>query len=322
MKHDPGRATRRLAGPVCLMMVLALATGPTGDVTAATFNSTACAGNTSAENDVGQPVVFPCTQWELHNWNGVALVGPYPPAPPPVAGINFPGPGDTANVDDPIVLRADYETFDSLGNPSRDRQVATLNLSGSQLSIQQLSSLTITGPSSTWTGGILGESLNASGSFIVAPGATLTVSGNAERQLRTQRSVVNPAGGFFNQGTVIVTDTSDLALINNVTWENGGLLDLQADGGVIHKTGVSGGAFPVFRNNSGGILRKSGGTGATSTIGVVFENTGGGKIEVQVGRLVLAQSLLTNVGTVAVGGGSPTGTSRTRSTASRARGVP
>jgi len=192
------------------------------------------------------------------------------------------------DADDTVVLRHTVRVTDLSTIESDTFEIANLQLQvGGLAAIQNDSLLVVSGLDSTWMGGVLGVETNGSGSFEVASGATMRLS---DMQITIPFAFETPRMAldeFRNRGTVQVSDASDVGFDNNVVFQNDGAFELQDDGNLL-QVPIAGGAWPIFRNNTGAVLRKSGGTG-TSRVETKLANTDAG-IEVQSGRLELAPS--------------------------------
>ena len=140
----------------------------------------------------------------------------------------------------------------------------------------------------TWTGGAI---LGGSSSHHIMLNNTITISGPDRKALRTIMDI--------NQGHEIVHQGGDLD-DGDATLNLFGTYDLQTDATITNFTD-----FGRFNVENGGVLRKSGGTGA-ATVGGGFTITDGGRVDDQTGTLNLQlDGNTTNTGgTFAVAGGA------------------
>ena len=168
---------------------------------------------------------------------------------------------------------------------------ATLALSGGTLT--GTANVTLTGASSSWTGGTYTST--GAGQLVVSSGHTLTISGATQKTFGT--------GTLVNDGTVLWTG-GNIDVVGNGTVINRSLFDAQGGGGTFGDQGVGVGTL-TFNNEVGATLRKSvaGGLTALGSSGGGTPNgvnlTNAGAVEVQTGTLSINHSFA----------GLPTGTS-------------
>ncbi len=143
--------------------------------------------------------------------------------------------------------------------------------------VQGVSNLTVKN-SFTWSGG----TLSGTGTLIVPAGSTLTLSGAGVKTLN-QRAI-------DNSGTVLVTGSGSLSLLNGPTITNRNLWDFQSDADIAQTDAIS----SVFRNEAGATLRKSvGNVAGASVIGLgnaTLAFTNNAAIDVQTGTLTVFSS--------------------------------
>ena len=115
------------------------------------------------------------------------------------------------DADDTVVLRHTVRVTDLSTIEADTFEVANFPLQvGGLAAIQNDSLLVVSGPDSTWTGGVLGVETNGSGSFEVAAGATMRLS---DMQITMPFAFETPRMAldeFRNRGTVRVSDASDV----------------------------------------------------------------------------------------------------------------
>src|SRR6185503_4472402 len=127
--------------------------------------------------------------------------------------------------------------------------------------VQGSDAVTLTGAGSTWTGGNLGSSAQT-GTYTIANGATLTVSGALTKQL--QRSLTVAVGGLL-----VLSDATTIT-------QNGGTI---TNSGTIRKIGAAGTTGTLNAVTSSGLMESQGGilslvNGGTISGGTVQASAG------------------------------------------------
>ncbi|MEQ1861587.1 MAG: hypothetical protein ABMA13_16825, partial [Chthoniobacteraceae bacterium] len=171
------------------------------------------------------------------------------------AGATFPGAG-------PLFV-------DSGSTLSVNANLSVTNVSHATGTIAGTGTLTVTN-SYSWTSGIMGES----GTTIIAPGATLTISGAIFS--KTVGSGANTGRTLTNNGTINLSG-APLQVVSNGGAAAGSQI---VNNGAFNVTDDAdftvlnvGGTQPVFTNNATGTFNKTG-AGTTTNIGVAFNSAG------------------------------------------------
>ena len=134
------------------------------------------------------------------------------------------------------------------------------------------------GTSFTWSGG----TQSGAATLIIGTGATATLSGSGTKTLDSRF--------IQNDGTLTITGSGALSLLNGPTITNNGIWDYQSDAD-LRQDDTTG---ALFKNTGGATLRKSTGAGAAATViglgnpNLAFENDGA--IEVMAGTLTVFSS--------------------------------
>ena len=132
-------------------------------------------------------------------------------------------------------------------------------------------SVSVSGTSMTWTGGII----SGSGVLTIASGTTVNITGYPQFDTRP----------ITNNGTVNLTSTNYVYMLNNAVLTNNGTLDFQSDGNVYLNSAL--GTTAIVNN---GTFRKSGGIN-TSAIGIPFTNNAAGTLQASSGTIQLQAGL-------------------------------
>ena len=130
--------------------------------------------------------------------------------------------------------------------------------------------VSVSGGTMTWTGGTIG----GSGALTIASGTTVNITGYPSFDTRP----------ITNNGTVNVTSTNYIYMLNNAVLTNNGTFDLQSDGSMYLNSALG---TTAIDNN--GTFRKSGGIN-TSTIGIPFTNSAAGALQSSTGTVQFAKA--------------------------------
>ena len=134
------------------------------------------------------------------------------------------------------------------------------------------------GTSFTWSGG----TQSGAATLIIGTGATATLSGSGTKTLDSRF--------IQNDGTLTITGSGALSLLNGPTITNNGIWDYQSDADLRQDDTTN----ALFKNTGGATLRKTTGAGAAATViglgnpNLAFENDGA--IEVMAGTLTVFSS--------------------------------
>lgn len=134
------------------------------------------------------------------------------------------------------------------------------------------------GTSFTWSGG----TQSGAATLIIGAGATATLSGSGTKTLDSRF--------IQNDGTLTITGSGALSLLNGPTITNNGIWDYQSDAD-LRQDDTTG---ALFKNTGGATLRKSTGNGGAATViglgnpNLAFENDG--TVDISAGNLTVFSS--------------------------------